>query len=315
MPTNALNKIFMSLYGEVDREDYLASLERNLVKKKGMQRFPANKEIKAILKDKDMYNIKSKNKIYFLELLENYKNREHVPVFDNKDITIEHVFPRNPDAKWKEELDESEYGMFKETYLNTIGNLTLSGNNGSLSNKSFTEKQNMNVDEKEQGYAYSRLWLNSQLKNIEEWNIFELGKRYDIIIERFFKVWEYPKVDILFGDDQEEVNIFEAETPKHKKLAYFIFKDERVMTNKVAKMYYHVIEHLFEENPKLFLTTDLKEYLPITTDQAEVRKPHAIAENYFVEANLDNAGKFRRLKRLLNVFGYEDELIVRYENL
>jgi hypothetical protein len=36
--------------------------------------------------------------------------------------------------------------------LNTIANLTLSGNNGALSNKSFLAKKEMNVDGNEQGY-------------------------------------------------------------------------------------------------------------------------------------------------------------------
>lgn len=38
------------------------------------------------------------------------------------------------------ELGNEEYNFIKETYLNTIGNLTLSGNNGKLGNKYFTEK-------------------------------------------------------------------------------------------------------------------------------------------------------------------------------
>lgn len=38
LPTNALNKIFMSLYDRVDTEDYLASVERSLMQRSGTQR-------------------------------------------------------------------------------------------------------------------------------------------------------------------------------------------------------------------------------------------------------------------------------------
>ena len=34
LPTNALNKIFMTLYGDVNSQDYLASVEKSLLKKK-----------------------------------------------------------------------------------------------------------------------------------------------------------------------------------------------------------------------------------------------------------------------------------------
>ncbi|MEY3500103.1 MAG: hypothetical protein RL308_1772, partial [Bacteroidota bacterium] len=55
LPTNALNKIFMTLYTDVDRSNYLKSIEKALIKKRSSQRFPNNIEIEAGLKDKDLY--------------------------------------------------------------------------------------------------------------------------------------------------------------------------------------------------------------------------------------------------------------------
>ena len=113
--------------------------------------------------------------------------------------------------------------MFRDTYLHTIGNLTLSGNNGSLSNKYFTEKQTMNVDGKEQGYNYSRLWLNTYLKTVSEWSLLELDTRFEQILKRFYEIWTYPAIDEIFENETNEVNIFEADSPKNKKLEYFVF--------------------------------------------------------------------------------------------
>lgn len=78
-------------------------------------------------------------------------------------------------------------------------------------------------------------------------------------------------------------------------------------------MYYHVVKDLFNENPQLFLTSDLKEYLPITTDESELRTPLNISDNYFTETNLDSNGKFRRIKRILTVFEMKDELSLKYQ--
>lgn len=311
LPTNALNKIFMGLYGESNKEDYLPSIERALIKKSGYQRFPNDKEIEAVLKEKDVYNIKSKNRVYLLKLLENHKNREHVPI-ENPDITIEHIFPKNPDPAWKNELDEQEYKMMHEKYLHTIANLTLSGNNGALSNRPFIEKKTMNVDGKEQGYNFSRLWLNGYLQTIDEWNIIQLNIRFKAILKRFFEIWTYPYIDEIFDDKHEEKNIFEADEPRNKVLEYFIFKDEKVVSNEFSKMYYHVIGSLFDENPTMFFTTDLSQYLQLATDERQLRTPYKISENYFIESNLDSNSKFRRLKRVLNVFECEDELTLKY---
>ena len=139
LPTNALNKIFMTLYSEVDTEDYYDSIALALIQKRGSAKFPTDEDLKTALRDKDLYNIKSKNRNYMFELLENFNNREYVDT-SNEYITIEHIFPQNPNDDWSKEISPEDYFQFKEKYLNTIANLTLSGNNGALGNKSFMIK-------------------------------------------------------------------------------------------------------------------------------------------------------------------------------
>ena len=142
-------------------------------------------------------------------MLENYNNREYVETANEK-ITIEHIFPRNPNEDWLDILSNDELNNFKDKYLNTIGNLTLSGNNGALSNKGFIEKKDMNINGGEQGYVYSRMWLNDYLKSIDTWTSDEYFERQKIIYERFLKIWEYPNVDISKFDIYDEENIFDA---------------------------------------------------------------------------------------------------------
>ena len=54
----------------------------------------------------------------------------------------------------------------------------------------------------------------------------ELEERFEILSERFFQIWDIPEIEensvLLNG----EVNIFEADDPKHKKLEYAIFFDQ-----------------------------------------------------------------------------------------
>ena len=312
LPTNALNKIFMALYAEVDTEDYYNSIELALVKKHGSSKFPTDEDLKSNLKDKDLYNIQSKNRNYMFELLENFKNREYVDT-SNDNITIEHIFPQNPNADWSNEITKEDYFLFKEKYVNTIANLTLSGNNGALSNKSFNDKKNMNNNDGEQGYVYSRLWLNDYLKSAETWSIENYNKRFTVIYDRFLKIWAYPKVEIPVTDTTAEQNIFNADSPRNKKLEYFIFENTKVDEEVIAQMYFYIIEKLYEKNPQLLL--EAKEIFKITRIASDFRAPQELQSGYFIESNIDSTSKFGTLKRLLRLFSLEDDLFVKFNDV
>lgn len=249
----------MSLYDKVELTNYLYSIQRSLLQRSGIQRFPKSAEVIDALRVKDVYNIKSKNRIYLLERLENFQNTERVAIEGNPDITIEHIFPQNPDPKWRIGLGNDEYTFIKDNYLNTIGNLTLSGNNGKLGNKPFIDKRNLEGA----GYKDSRLWMNKCLSSLDKWDKAEIEKRLDQISERFLKIWEYPNIEFETNGDNGELNIFEAEDPKHKKLEYAIFFDQKLEVNQVAKLYVEVFKQLFELQPETFFTSDLGERISL----------------------------------------------------
>lgn len=311
LPTNALNKIFMSLYAEVDTEEYYDSIAKALLKKKGSAKFPTNDDLKTALKDKDLYNTQPKNRNYLFEMLENYNNREYVNT-NNEQITIEHIFPRNPNEDWLSDLSSEEYFLFKEKHLNTIGNLTLSGNNGALSNKSFLAKKEMNKEGNEQGYNYSRLWLNTYLKKLNNWDVSKYEERLGIIYDRFLKIWEYPDVIVIENDESEEQNIFDAENPKNKKLEYFIFENTRIDEDTYARMYFNIIQKLYEKNSQLLVSN--QEIFKITRNPSDFRTPQEVINGWYVETNMDSNNKLTNLKKLLALFEMEDELFVKYSS-
>jgi len=310
LPTNALNKIFMNLYDKIEKDHYLFSIQKSLLQRTGVQRFPKNPELTVALKEKDVYNIKSKNRTYLLERLENYDNKEPVMIDGNDDITIEHIFPQNPDPKWKIDLGVDELNFIKEKYLNTIANLTLSGNNGKLGNKSFLNKRDL----KDAGYKDSRLWLNRYLSTIDKWDASEIEKRYELIAERVLKIWEIPEIVIEEKLDINEVNIFDAEDPKFKKLEYAVFFDQKIPLTQVSKLYVEVFKKLFDLQPETFFTSDIGTRIGLTKSPKEsnTRQPIAINDTYFIEGNIDNVGKFDRIKQALTIFDLEDELMIKY---
>jgi uncharacterized protein with ParB-like and HNH nuclease domain len=310
LPTNALNKIFMSLYDKVEPANYLYSIQKSLLQRTGVQRFPKNAEVIDALKVKDVYNIKSKNRTYLLERLENFENKELVLIDGNSDITIEHIFPQNPDPKWKIELGTDEYNFIKENYINTIGNLTLSGNNGKLGNKSFIEKRDL----ADAGYKDSRLWLNKYLSTLDKWDKVEIEIRFDLIAERVLKIWDIPNITIEEQTNGDEVSIFEAEDPKFRKLEYAVFFDQKLEVTQVAKLYLEVFKQLFELQPETFFTTELGSKIGLTKNPIEgsPRQALAINDTYFIEGNIDNISKFEKIKLALTIFDFEDELTIKY---
>lgn len=312
LPTNALNKIFMRLYEDVDSSDYVDSIARSLMNKKGPQRFPKNAEVIATVIEKDFYNIKSKNRTYLLQRLENHNNKETVQLEGNSDITIEHIFPQTPDAKWKQDLSPEAYQAFAETYLHTIGNLTLSGNNGSLGNKCFADKKQMNHDAKEQGYKFSRLWLNRYLKDIDSWNLETYQERSRLLSERFLDIWRYPDIEISDAATNEEVSIYEAEDPTGRTLEYAIFTDERRDVTTVSGLYLMVMRDLYVRNPEPFFASPLRDRLRLSKNASDCRSPVELHEGYFIESNLSSLAKFDRIQEALTLFDAEDDLTIRY---
>jgi hypothetical protein len=164
------------------------------------------------------------------------------------------------------------------------------------------------------GYKDSRLWLNKYLSNVDKWDKTEIETRFDLLAERFLNIWKYPDIELEERDENNEVNIFEAENPKFKKLEYAIFFDQKLQISQVSKLYLEVFKQLFDIQPETFFTTDLAEKITLTKNPKEgnPRQALPINDTYFIEGNIDNIGKFDKIKHALTIFDSEEELIIKY---
>jgi uncharacterized protein with ParB-like and HNH nuclease domain len=311
LPTNALNKIFMNLYDRVDPAEYLVSIERALMLRGGSQRFPRDAEVTSMLREKDMYSTKSRTRTYFFDRLENHNNRELVDV-TVPGITVEHIFPQNPEPEWRKVVTPEEYALMSEKFLNTVGNLTLSGNNGRLGNKVFVDKRDMNDGGGEQGYRFSRLWLNRDLQSLEKWGVEQVEARADRITSRFLEVWPAPKVDTSADSNGDEINIFDSEEPRFRRLEYAVFLGSRLHVTQVARLYSEVFEQLLVLQPEAFQGTKLGEKIQLTSEPGSLRQAVRVAEGYFIEGNIDSVSKFERMKLALSELGMEEELFIKF---
>lgn len=317
LPTNVLNKIFMSLYKQINPSNYEQSLYKYIMSLTGRQRMPKDPEIREALKDKDIYNSKSKNRNYLFESLENYENKEtHIDISNNDNLTIEHIFPQNPDQQWRLAMSKEEYMNFSQKYLHTIGNLTLSGNNSALGNKTFIQKRDKNEDGKEQGYTYSKLWLNQDLKSMDSWNTARYQERTERITNRFLDIWKLPDGSYEVNENNG-INIFEAGNPTGKILEYATFFDEKIPSNQETSLsyrslYIYVVKTVYNLTPENFITK-LGTNLSIISSAESLTHALPLDNTYYIEGNLSSRDIFNRIKMILKTFDLEDELMIKFK--
>ena len=155
-------------------------LRKGLADLEGMQRFPSDDEFKKKFLIKDVYSLRAR--AYLLRKLENYELQKE-PV-DVTRYTIERIMPESLTKEWKAELGDN-YSEIHDTYLCTIGNLTLTGYNSELSNRSFQEKR----DHKPGGFRDGRLHLNRSLLEVEKWNKTAIESRGTTLAEKALRIW------------------------------------------------------------------------------------------------------------------------------
>lgn len=186
IPTNSLSKTFATLYQAVDKDDYVNSVIKAFVFKSSYKRFPSDYEVREKLQTKDIYHFRLRK--YLLEALENYYHKEPIDL-NTANYTIEHIMPQNIEhnLSWQQMLGE-DWQEVHSLYLHTLGNLTITGYNAEMSNKSFWEKVNG-----ESGFKHSHLKLNESIAQCDVWNKKAIQRRTNILTDIILKIWKYPE--------------------------------------------------------------------------------------------------------------------------
>ncbi len=241
-PTAALNKVLYSLYRQLENEFKNVSadaLKRYLGKSVGQMAFPNDDRIKAAFTVRNAY---SKNQVCKFILLEIEKLSNAEPPKE-ENLQVEHFYPKTPTQEWRDRV--GDYFTFEQDYLDTFGNLTLSGQNQNLSNKSYDEK----IGFMEQ---YSSLHLNDYfINNTHSWGIEEVRARSEYLANRFCQVGlfkDLPKeyrtreISKTLDDDLTSHNLQSVKLPNQK----------RKTTRNAKELASAVIDYLLENAREAF---------------------------------------------------------------
>lgn len=109
--------------------------------------------------------------------------------------TIEHIFPegKNIPEKWVDMIaggDRKLANEYREQYVHKIGNLTVTGYNGTLSNLSFVEKRDrLNAQKLNVGYR-NGLEINKELAEKDSWTVQDIIERTDRLVSQLLEMYK-----------------------------------------------------------------------------------------------------------------------------
>lgn len=119
LPTNSLNKMFPSLYGQVKQKidiDFIKGLRYVLTGKK----YPRDEDFRARLKEVELYGTRGKvekSKLILESIEQSFNHKEEVS-FDN--LSIEHIMPQRLNKDW-EIFFRGRLGNDSRTFTTYIG--------------------------------------------------------------------------------------------------------------------------------------------------------------------------------------------------
>ncbi|MBL6276090.1 DUF262 domain-containing protein [Micromonospora fiedleri] len=185
--TANINRILLSIVTEMSPELPVDEAVRAYLST-GRKHYASDASVRAAVRSIPFYlNGRAHQRKLVLQWLEeSFGSKEPVKP---ESLTIEHVLPQTLTPDWRQMLaaDLGPDENFVEAYealVHTIGNLTLTGYNSELGNKSFTVKQ---MDLKRSG-----LRLNQEIARQERWGRTEIHARADALAERIVTLWPSP---------------------------------------------------------------------------------------------------------------------------
>lgn len=190
--TNNITRLFAPLLKDVEEDckgnydNIVDILKKNLVFKNinnGMY-VPDNKQLHDMVVSSNMYKIKSTLRMFF-DKLEHENNPAPVNL---EELNIEHIMPQTPTNEWYKYLN-----IDKEKYqenVNRLGNLTLAAkvDNSKMQNKIWNYKNEILS-------STSHLTINQNILKKDKWDIEEIDRRTNFLIEEINRIFPYPQAD------------------------------------------------------------------------------------------------------------------------
>lgn len=322
--TNTLRGFYRSLYkrifkDETKKHDYLNSIYNFMVTEiaSTIDSVPNDTIFKEKLMTENIYKNGNLCK-YTLKILENGISNSKEQVQIDSKITIEHIMPQNKENQWWRNEIGDNFELVYEKYLHTLGNLTLTGHNSELSDKTLNEKIDIIKE-------YSKFSvLNQDIIDKTEWNDKTIISRADRLSSLLIN--KYLKLPEIFGKkiqrDNKSHKVYDNMSFKGLKPSNFIFLGESVDVTSVRDMLTKFCNLLYQLEQEKFVDIASKDWRGpnstqpfISYNKNSLRAAVEILNSgIFIEVNRSFDDTIKQIKYLIEEFGLSHDDFVFYIN-
>lgn len=314
---NALNKIYATMYNEVRklrREgdstfDVIVYLLRRRDDTSG--RIPDDDEFGEAFATRNMYRLNKATTRYLFDVLENGDSNDTKDIasaLENQVVSIEHIMPQTLNAQWREELGP-EAEEIHRTWLNRIGNLTVTGYNSSYSNLPFLQKR-----DRENGLRDTAYRLNNDLRDCEVWDETAIDHRTDKLLADALDYWKFPETSFEpvrvapptepMGDDTDFTG---------RAVIAFEYEDVKVPVTSWAELMPRFLRVLLDEHRSELVNYAMSGSAGLMLLDPDKPEPQGVApvDNALgVVVSSSTWSKMKELRRIFEFLGLDTEELV-----
>jgi alkylated DNA nucleotide flippase Atl1 len=195
IPTNALNRVFVQIIDKLPEDGtFVEALHKELSRDRLY--WPNDDQIRQAARTQPFFHIgRWHQRKQILEQLERSFGHVEVVDFAEANLQIEHIMPQTLSVEWRVHLEDlgQDPDEVHQELVHTLGNVTLTGYNGTLSNNPFERKQEI--------YGASNLQMNKALVENQSWGRDEILDRADALAAKAISIWAAPLPGIVSGGD------------------------------------------------------------------------------------------------------------------
>lgn len=304
-------------YMEAYDVNYLDAFKHVVLLLDGETRFPDDEQFAKRFVEYEFFDSNSEFVEYILERIENYEDQEYVPVHEklaNDELMIERIMPDKLTDEWSKRLGANSLSIHR-TYVNTIGNITLSSYNSDYSYKDFDVKKYLPI----KGLKESDLSLNRYVKECGTWTELEIRNRTKLLSEIALKVWCKPDYEVITKPVPEVVikpsdvhddgiyswkDQFDMQGKKLCKVEVF---HKKIPVSTTTKGIRKIHEEIFDRYPQVYTEENFEWF---SLDRHEFKKFVVLKSKRYINDMVDDNFRMNTVRDVANKLKLKPEDIL-----
>ena len=296
VPSNSLRGFFTYLYSRVfkvkeNKQKYYSAINKFIYTRTNKDAMPTDNEFRNALMHNNLYRNLPLCK-FLLVAVENGAGKETLNVAN---LTIEHIMPQKLNMDWKHITQEQH-----EEYVNVLGNLSLTGINSEMSNKSFEDKKALLKE-------YSKaINLNKDVWDEDLWDIERIEKRTARLADNIVSKYQIERItdDAINFEYITVLGVQDADKVTGRKLVSYTFRGEVNLQDTYILMLQEILRILMKENPEIIngLLADNHSSPRFSKESNLLNRGMKINDDVFFEGNISSKSVIRAIAAMLQAY-------------